>query len=144
MALAIILGDPDSAAKAFTNLKIERNKEKTAWKTAQIEVDTLARVVKDLKISADMFAAQIPTLEVKVKHLENKVVDGLNEVRARELCLDCTTRVNDDYKEQNAQLTTKLESKFFRTFYHSCNIFYHLAWNLMLGLTPCGRWWTMR
>jgi hypothetical protein len=112
MALAIILGDPDSAAKAFTNLKIERNKEKTAWKTAQIEVDTLARVVKDLKISADMFAAQIPTLEVKVKHLENKVVDGLNEVRARELCLDCTTRVNDDYKEQNAQLTTKLESKF--------------------------------
>jgi hypothetical protein len=38
-----------------------------------------------LKILADKFAAQIPTLEDKVKHLENKVVDGLNEVRAREL-----------------------------------------------------------
>jgi hypothetical protein len=65
-----------------------------------------------LKISADRFVGQIPTLEDKVKHLENKVVDGLNEVRARELCLECTTRVNDDYKKQNAQLTSKLESKF--------------------------------
>jgi hypothetical protein len=42
----------------------------------------LARAVKDLKISADKFAAQIHTLEDKVKHLKNKVVDGLNEVRA--------------------------------------------------------------
>jgi hypothetical protein len=29
-----------------------------------------------------MFAAQIPTLEDKVKYLKNKVVDGLAEVRA--------------------------------------------------------------
>jgi hypothetical protein len=64
-----------------------------------------------LKISIDKFAAQIPTLKDKVKHLENKVVDGLNEVRARELCLERTTQVNDDYKKQNAQLTRKLESK---------------------------------
>jgi hypothetical protein len=42
----------------------------------------LARAVKDLKISTDKFAAQILTLEDKVKYLENKVVDGLNEVRA--------------------------------------------------------------
>jgi hypothetical protein len=42
----------------------------------------LTRVVKDLKISTDRFVAQIPTLEDKVKNLENKVVDGLNEVRA--------------------------------------------------------------
>jgi hypothetical protein len=27
------------------------------------------------------------------------VVDGLNEVRVRELCLECTTRANDDYKK---------------------------------------------
>jgi hypothetical protein len=40
------------------------------------------RAVKDLKICADRFAAQISTLEDKVKHLEDKVVDGLNEVRA--------------------------------------------------------------
>jgi hypothetical protein len=35
-------------------------------------------------------------------HLENKVVNGLNEIRARELCLERTTQANDDYKEQNA------------------------------------------
>jgi hypothetical protein len=52
-----------------------------------------------LKISVDKFAAQIPILEDKVKHLENKVVDGLNEVRAQELCLEHTTWVNDDYKK---------------------------------------------
>jgi hypothetical protein len=45
-----------------------------------------------------------------VKHLENEVLDALNETRARELCLECTTRANDDCKEQNAQLTSKLES----------------------------------
>jgi hypothetical protein len=65
-----------------------------------------------LKISADKFVAQIPTLKDKVKHLENKVVDGLNDVRAQELCLERTTQANDDYKKQNAQLTSKLESKF--------------------------------
>jgi hypothetical protein len=52
-----------------------------------------------MKISADRFASQIPTLEDKVKHQENKVVDGLNEVRAWELCLECTTRANDDYQK---------------------------------------------
>jgi outer membrane murein-binding lipoprotein Lpp len=57
----------------------------------------LTREVRDLKISADRFATQISTLEDKVKHLENKVVDGLNEIRARELCLEHTTRANDDY-----------------------------------------------
>jgi hypothetical protein len=82
----------------------------------------LTWAVKDLKISANRFAAQIPTLEDKVKHLEDKMVDGLNEVRARELCLECTTRANDDYKKQNAQLTKGVESKslgHIRTFYHS-------------------------
>jgi hypothetical protein len=73
---------------------------------AHTEVDMLTWVVKDLKISTDKFASQIPNLEEKVKHLENKVIDGLNEVRARELCLE------HDYKKQNAQLTKKLESKF--------------------------------
>jgi hypothetical protein len=52
----------------------------------------LTQVVKDLKISADKFSAQMPILEEKVKHLENKVVDGLNEVRARELYLERTPR----------------------------------------------------
>jgi hypothetical protein len=112
MALNVIPGDPDSAAKAFTDLKTKTDKEKATQETTQTEVDTLSRVVKDLKISADKFAAQIPTLEGKVKHLENKVVDGLNEVRARELYLERTTIANDNYKKENAQLTEKLESKF--------------------------------
>jgi ribosomal protein L10 len=87
MALGIILGDPNSTAKAFADLKTELDKEKTARKAAKIEVDMLAWAVKDLKISTDKVAAQIPTLEDQVKHLENKVVDGLNEVSARELFL---------------------------------------------------------
>jgi hypothetical protein len=82
MALGIIPGDLNSAAKAFIDLKLELDKEKAAQKVAQIEVDTLAQVVKDLKLSADKFVAQIPTLEDQVKHLENKVMDGLNEARA--------------------------------------------------------------
>jgi hypothetical protein len=67
----------------------------------------------DLKIYANRFASQIPTLEDKVKHLENKVVDGLNEVRARGLCLEGTTQANDDSQKQIAQLAKKLESKSF-------------------------------
>jgi chromosome segregation ATPase len=112
MFLAIVPDDLNSATKAIANLKTELDKEKIAWKAAQIEVDMLTWAIKDLKISADKFAAQIPTLEDKVKHLENKVVDGLNEVRAWELCLECTTWANDDYKKQNTQLINKLESKF--------------------------------
>jgi hypothetical protein len=53
-----------------------------------------------LKASADRFATQIPTLEDKVKHLEDKVVEGLNEVRARELCLGHTTWANYDYQKE--------------------------------------------
>jgi predicted nucleic acid-binding Zn-ribbon protein len=87
MALGIILGDLDSVTKAFADLKTELDKEKSARKVAQIEVEMLAQAVKDLKISVDMFATQIPTLEDKVKHVKNKVVVGLNEVRARGLCL---------------------------------------------------------
>jgi uncharacterized protein YfaP (DUF2135 family) len=70
MAFGIIPNDRDSAAKAFAETKIELAKEMTAWKVAQIEADTLARAVNDLKISVDKFAAQISTLKDKVKHLE--------------------------------------------------------------------------
>jgi hypothetical protein len=99
MSLGIVLSDPDSTAKAFIDLKTELDKEKAAQIIAWIEIDVLTRAVKDLKLSADRFVARIPTLEEKVKHLENKVVDGLNEVRAQELCLERTTQANDDYKK---------------------------------------------
>jgi outer membrane murein-binding lipoprotein Lpp len=85
MALGIVPDDSDSAAKAFADLKTELDKEKAARKATRIEVDTLTRAVKDLKIYANKIATQIPTLKDNVKHLENKVVDGLNEVKAREL-----------------------------------------------------------
>jgi chromosome segregation ATPase len=116
VALGIIPGAPDSAAKAFTDLKADLDEEKAARHAVQIEVNMLAQAVRDLKISIDRFVAQISTVEYKVKHLENKVVDGLNEIRARELCLEHTTWVNDDYQNQNAQLGKKLECKSFGHF----------------------------
>jgi hypothetical protein len=45
MAVGVILGDPDSATKAFVDLKVELDKEKTAQKAAQIEVHMVARAV---------------------------------------------------------------------------------------------------
>jgi hypothetical protein len=38
MALDNVPGDHDSATKAFMDLKIELDKEKTVWKAAQIEI----------------------------------------------------------------------------------------------------------
>jgi hypothetical protein len=72
----------------------------------------LTQAIKDLKISTDKFAAQVPILEEKVMHLGNKVIDGLNEIRAKELDQESTTKANNDYNKQNVQLTRKLESNF--------------------------------
>jgi myo-inositol-1-phosphate synthase len=99
MALGIVPDDSDSATKAFDNLKAKLDKERAARITGQVKIDVLTRAVKDLKISANMFVAQIPTLEDKVKHLENKVVDGLNKVKVWEVCLEHTTRANKDDKK---------------------------------------------
>jgi hypothetical protein len=57
MALSIIPGAPDSAAKAFADLKANLNEEKVTRVTTQIEVDVLTQVVWALKISADRFAS---------------------------------------------------------------------------------------
>jgi hypothetical protein len=111
MALGVIPGAPGSEANSFTNLKVDLDEEKVPRVAAQVEADVLSRVAQDMKISADRFATQIPTLEDKVKHLEYKLVEGLKEVRAQELCLECTTWANDDYQKEVAQLTKKLESK---------------------------------
>jgi hypothetical protein len=78
MALGIVPSERNSTTKAFTDLKVELEKEKAAWEMAQMEVDMLARAVKDWKFCADQFSAEIPILEEKVKHQENKVIDGLN------------------------------------------------------------------
>jgi phage-related tail protein len=87
MALSINPGNRDSAAKTFTGLRAKPAKEKAAWEKDEAEVETLAWAVKYLKDSADKFAAQIPRLEEKVKHLENKVIDMLNNAHAKELSL---------------------------------------------------------
>jgi hypothetical protein len=99
MVLGVVPGDSDSAAKAFADLNAELDKERAARIASRVKIDVLTQVVKDLKIYADRFTAQIPTLKDKVKHLENKVVDGLNEVNAQELCLECTIQANKDYQK---------------------------------------------
>jgi outer membrane murein-binding lipoprotein Lpp len=81
MALGIIPGDPYLAAKAFANLKVDLDEERATRLAAQVEVNVLTRAVKELKISTDRFATQISTLEGKVKHLEDKVEDGMKEVQ---------------------------------------------------------------
>jgi chromosome segregation ATPase len=102
MFLGIVPGDLDSAAKAFVDLKAELEKENAAREMAHAKVDMLTRAVKDLQISVDKFTAQVPILEEKINHLDNKVIDGLNEIRAKELDLERMTKANNDYKKQNA------------------------------------------
>jgi phage-related tail protein len=112
LALGVIPSAPGYEAKALADLKADLDEEKAAWLATQVEADVLSRAVNDLKVSTDRFASQIPTLEVMVKHLEDKVVEGLKEVRARELCLECTTHAKENYQKEVAHLTKKMESKF--------------------------------
>jgi hypothetical protein len=91
MAIGVIPGAPGSEAKAFADLKVALGKEKDARVTTQVEADVLSWAVRDLKVSANRLASQIPSPEDKVKHLEDKVVEGLNGVRAQELYLESTT-----------------------------------------------------
>jgi hypothetical protein len=62
MALGIVLGDPDSTAKSFVGLKtkLDKEKEKAARITAQIEIDVLTQAAKDLKISTDRLPLEFP------------------------------------------------------------------------------------
>jgi hypothetical protein len=96
--LAWFLEIPTQPQKAFSTWQEELVKEKAAPQTTQIEVETLTQAVRDLKILADSFVAQIPILKEKVKHLDNKVTDGLNELQAQELSMERITKVNEDYK----------------------------------------------
>jgi hypothetical protein len=80
MAHGIIPNALDSASKAYADMKADPDREKAARLAAQLEIDVLSRAVKDLEISVDRFATQIPILDGQVKHLENKMVDRLTEV----------------------------------------------------------------
>jgi septal ring factor EnvC (AmiA/AmiB activator) len=80
MALNIMPRDLDSATKSLTTLKAELVEAKTICKKAQVEAETLARAVKELKKTTDQFLAQVPALEEKVKHLNNTILDLLTEL----------------------------------------------------------------
>jgi hypothetical protein len=82
LAFGVTPGAPGSETQALAILKADLDAEMATWVMDQVEANTLSRVVCDLKVSTDKFATQIPTLEDKVKHLEDKVVEGLKEVRA--------------------------------------------------------------
>jgi septal ring factor EnvC (AmiA/AmiB activator) len=109
--LAVEPGNQDSIAKSFATLKNKLAEKRAARVKAQADAKTLARVIEDLKKMTDGFAAQVLALEEKVKHLDNKVLDSQTKLIANELCLERTTKANDDYKSQNTRLTKKLESK---------------------------------
>jgi hypothetical protein len=97
LAPGAILGALGSEARALADLKVDLDEEKATQVAAQVEADVLSWAIYDLKISTDRFVTQFPTLEDNVRHLEDKVVEGLKEVRARELCLERTTQANDNY-----------------------------------------------
>jgi uncharacterized coiled-coil protein SlyX len=66
--------------RSLATLESELAEEKAVQEKAQTETETLDRAVEDLKKSVDRFAAQIPVLEEKVKHLDNQVLDGQTEL----------------------------------------------------------------
>jgi predicted nucleic acid-binding Zn-ribbon protein len=68
------------AVKFLSVLKAELAEEKATREKAQAEAETLARAVEDLKKMTDKFTTHIPTLEEKVKHLGNKVLDSPNSM----------------------------------------------------------------
>jgi hypothetical protein len=111
MTLSVETVNQDSATKCLAALKFELAKEKAAREKAQAEAKTLAWAVGDLKKTVDGFVAQIHILEEKVKHMDNKVLDGLTKIHAKELSFKRTTKANEYYKRQNAQLTKKVEGK---------------------------------
>jgi hypothetical protein len=88
MALGIVPSDSDLAAKVFADLK-----------AAQIEVDTLTQAVKGLTILMTSLLLKSSLSKRRLNTYKNKVEDGVNEVRVRELYLERTTRANDDYKK---------------------------------------------
>jgi hypothetical protein len=111
MTLSIKSGDQDSAARSLAALKSELAREKAAQEKAQVKTEILTWSVGNLKKMTNGFTTQIPILEEKVKHLDNKVLDELAKIHAKELGLDRTIKANEDYRNQNTWLTKKLESK---------------------------------
>jgi hypothetical protein len=123
-------GDNDSATRYLAYLKSELADEKAARKEDKDELQTHARACANMKKMADKFTAQVP-------ELEQKVLDGLTKLRAKELSLERTTKANEDYKSQNSRLTKKLESKLVIPFATCVLYFFTLyIYIYILLLTP--------
>jgi chromosome segregation ATPase len=90
----------DPTTKSLAALMTKLAEANDARDKAQAEAETLVLVVEDLKKSSNRFAARISALDEKVKHLDNKVLDMLNDACAKELSLRRVTKSNDDYKSQ--------------------------------------------
>jgi septal ring factor EnvC (AmiA/AmiB activator) len=71
------------AAKSVAAMKAELAEEKVTRAKVQAKTETVARKVEDLKKMADRFATQISSLEEKVEHLDNKVIDVFTEATLR-------------------------------------------------------------
>jgi phage-related tail protein len=69
------------AARYLAYLKFELADEKATWKEGKDKLQTLARACADLKKTVDKFTAQ-------VTKLEQKILDGLTELCAKELSLE--------------------------------------------------------
>jgi CRISPR/Cas system type I-B associated protein Csh2 (Cas7 group RAMP superfamily) len=79
-----------------------------------------------LKKTVDKFATQLT-------ELEQKVLDRLTKLHAKELSLEQTTKADKDYKSLNARLAKKLESKQVVHF-ATCGLYFLL--NVYILLTP--------
>jgi chromosome segregation ATPase len=71
------------AAKSVAAMKAELAEEKVTRAKVQAKTETVARKVEDLKKMPDRFATQISSLEEKVEHLDNKVIDVFTEATLR-------------------------------------------------------------
>jgi cob(I)alamin adenosyltransferase len=80
-SLGVDPGDNDLAARYLAYLKFELADEKATWKEDKDKLQTLARACADLKKTVDKFTAQ-------VTKLEQKILDGLTELCAKELSLE--------------------------------------------------------
>jgi hypothetical protein len=110
VALDIEHRDQDSTVKSLATLKNELAEKKLTQEKAQIDAETLTRVVEELKKTTYQVVVWVPSLEDQVKQLDNKILDLLTELQARELYLKQTTVANDYLQCQGTRLTKKLES----------------------------------
>jgi hypothetical protein len=136
-ALGVEPGDWGSVAKSIATLENELDEEKVAREKAQANAKTLTWAVEELKKTTHQLTAQVPTLEDQVKHMDNKILNLLTKLWAKELCLQRTTAANDDLPCQGTRLTKKLESMYLFLLSHES---YASIGMLLAPLQPHKNW----